>query len=858
MTTGANTRLILTTLLTLALAQLCLPAEGFVLSKLQSTESNLITRRHEMAGCAVHELGGDWEFYLNEETSGTTRVPCSFTGTDHPVEFTRLEFIPDSFSYYDWELLIPEYRYRVDVTINGNLLLAGRGDFASLRVPIRPEYLLYGSENEFLLSIQNDLNRSTSVPLKPGLLQPASYAGIMSKVYLIGRQKTTFTGCAYLYDCKLDSTERTYRTDLRIKPQVIRNRIPPDDTLSAAIDLADILIHAVLYDTQRVAISRGSMTLADYYTSSHSHPLQLPEFIPIIWTAESPYLYALDLFLIHRKDTLSQWHKTAAFEVCDIDSEGFNDGLSTFLLKSVDYVLQDAVGLPPSLGLLRSDLQSIKEYGFNTIRVRGSLPTEGLLSIADSMGIWVVADLGLNSIPNRLITDDYLNQIRSGPLMQVIQDSRDHPSLLAVCCGSLLEFSESQVDSIVNLLTGDLRALTDLLCFVESAETIPADIDCDFVMLSRNPYDVSLPKSDQDILLPIVYSNLGFLSPNSSKADSLSTAVQYMALEYQTNQVFSSKDCIGFSIHTYADYLGASPLILQKGERSDSRYLFGLVTANRLKRHNDESIQNLIGTGSFESGIVYPRKAKPNPIVFPSFALIAVLILSAAMRSNNVLRQNLRRVFRHSHGFFSDIRYRRYLPTSHTLLLWIMNSAATTGVVVSMAYWLRDSLRLDYLLTFVGLSSTSKLFIASLLWSPGQAIAIVFSIVLAVKLLHIFYLKIISNLFRPRVSLGQIWKYTNWAFAPMLFLLPLSAVLYRLLDFEVLVIPTLALCGLVLFWCLIRLISALQNGFQSSFFRVSLLFILLTGILAASFYFSIDHWLHFPKYWQWLLHVYPL
>ncbi|MBU1638043.1 hypothetical protein KKC97_10305 [bacterium] len=858
MRSGLHTRLILTISLTLALAQFCLPAEGLMLSKLPVDEADRIPRKLEDAGCIVMDISGAWNYRTGGSEFRKGWIPSSFPESEKAVEFVRTVVFPDSFAEYDWELLIPVYRYRVDVSVNGNLLHAGRGDFAALRVPIRPEYLTYGSANEVSVLVQNDLNRSSSVPLQPELFQPSGYAGILSKLYLIGRHGWSFAGMTYRYEIYSDSVNSGPMADLRIAAQVMRNRVSRQDSAVAGLKTQDISVHAVLSDSSRSIAASASMNLSDYYSSSQSHPLRFTSFSPLLWSPDRPYIYNLDLFMLHQKDTLSRWSEGVSFAQRGVDKQGFVCGDSVFKLKAVDYVFQDPAGLPVAASLLRSDLLQIKALGFNAVRLYGSAPPEMLMGLADSLGIWILADIGLNRLPSQIILNDYIDAIRSGPLMQVIRYSRSHPSLLAVCTGSMLEFSDATADSIVNALTAETRALTELPCFIESTGRFPEGTSADFLMIAREPYSVTLPEIGTESSLPMVYSNLGWLSGKSIQADSNRISAQSAALKYQIQKAFSRSHSIGIAVHCFADYIGASPLIIQNEAGLPNRYSFGLMTAARRKKHSDAEISSLLDAEGNSGLISKPDSEGGNPIVFPASALAAMLILSISMRGNNVFRQNLRRVFRHSHGFFSDIRYRRYLPSSHTLLLWILNSAAVAGFLVSVLYWMRESIRLDYFLTFIGLNSSAKATVASLLWSPGQAMLIVFSLVLFCKLLHILYLKLISNLFRPRVSMGQLWNYANWSFTPLLFLLPICAVLYRLLDFQVLIFPSLVLCGLGFIWSLIRLISALQNGFQTSFLRVTLLFVLLTGLIFSGLYFAVDHWLYFSMYWQWMLHVYPL
>ena len=207
-------------------------------------------------------------------------------------------------------------------------------------------------------------------------------------------------------------------------------------------------------------------------------------------------------------------------------------------------------------------------------------------------------------------------------------------------------------------------------------------------------------------------------------------------------------------------------------------------------------------------------QAATSAVVFPIMALASLLILSISIRGNNVFRQNLRRVFRHAHGFFSDIRFRRYLHGAHSLLLWLLCSISITLLIASLLYWMRDSLRFDYFLSFMGVSGDTKDFLSELFWSPWELLLWVFGIVLILFPLHTVFLMLLSKLFRPRVSLNQIWSYLIWSQASLLFFLPLGAVLYRMLEIKIFVTPVFVVLALGFLWSWFRLMKALQNGFR--------------------------------------------
>lgn len=161
--------------------------------------------------------------------------------------------------------------------------------------------------------------------------------------------------------------------------------------------------------------------------------------------------------------TLPRWRGDAPALVdvqlcCACDTTVFRTGLRTVEAKSGRVLLD---GMPVFLAgageefeslqispltdpvLIRRRFQALKDHGFTFYRYHTHVPTEEELSIADEMGVFVDAELGLVSNFHKTLP------VEKGfdMLAEYVRATRRHPALLAYCLGN--EGSQLMVESAV-------------------------------------------------------------------------------------------------------------------------------------------------------------------------------------------------------------------------------------------------------------------------------------------------------------------------------------------------------------------------------------------------------------------------
>lgn len=127
-----------------------------------------------------------------------------------------------------------------------------------------------------------------------------------------------------------------------------------------------------------------------------SHTLHVPS--PNLWTAESPYLYDLEIKLLKRggQTALQTLHQRVGFRQVEIQ-----DGLLTvngkpILLQGVNrHDHHPRFGRAVPLDFIRKDLLLMKQHNINALRCSHYPPDPRMLDLCDEMGFWVMDEADL-------------------------------------------------------------------------------------------------------------------------------------------------------------------------------------------------------------------------------------------------------------------------------------------------------------------------------------------------------------------------------------------------------------------------------------------------------------------------------
>ena len=222
--------------------------------------------------------------------------------------------------------------------------------------------------------------------------------------------------------------------------------------------------------------------------------------------------------------------------------------------------------------------------------------------------------------------------------------------------------------------------------------------------------------------------------------------------------------------------------------------------------------------------------------------LLIAIFMGVLVNSGRKFREDASRALLRPYNFFSDVRDQRIISASHSTLLGLIIAAVVALIISNILFHLKTDLVFEHLL----IAFASPLLMKTvnyLAWHPFMSLVwlTLFNIVLFVIIALI--IKIASIFNNTRVYIISVYFTFIWALLPVVLLIPVGIILYRvLLDSSINIYIYLGL-GFVILWILYRLMKGIHVLFDTNpgtiYFYSSLFLIAIIGSIL--FYFELKH-----------------
>ncbi len=360
----------------------------------------------------------DWDFYVTKwsKMRQWSRLPVPSCWEMHG--FGRLTYgDPDSGEKgsYNYKFRVPaawENTRRVEIVFEGVALetyvyLNGKplsdvphaGGFYRFSYGVT-DHLDYDGVNLLEVHVDNDS------PNHPGLVDAEAgdywrYGGIFRPVYLEAKPKTNIGHCAI--DARADGTLRT---------EISLAGISKAGQLTAVVVGAD---GEPIGEPMTVDLARGQKKaeLAGKFQQ------------PLLWSAEFPNLYHLELSLAVDASTTHTTRERFGFRTVEVrPGEGlFVNGVKVIIRGVNRHTMWPDTGKTVSEKIDRMDIGLMKEMNMNAVRAGHYPPDKSFIELCDELGIYVLEELA--SCQDLLPTETGIPLVRS-----MIRRDVNSPSIL--------------------------------------------------------------------------------------------------------------------------------------------------------------------------------------------------------------------------------------------------------------------------------------------------------------------------------------------------------------------------------------------------------------------------------------------
>jgi beta-galactosidase len=464
-----------------------------------------------------------------------------------------------------------------------------------------------------------------------------------------------------------------------------------------------------------------------------------------------------------------------------------------FTLEGVTYIPSNyEYGSMLTFEQMEKDIRLIKETGFNCIRFSKIIPHPYYLTLCEKMGLLAFVEIPLNLIPGKLSSDLNFIQRSQNYLNNFLKSYKRYSIIAAIGLGSsYLPGVEAQIN-LLNSLSGMTKKQVQILTYASFARYNVSRLDnidlygLEFINTLPNQFYSEIQKLRNELGAGRVFISEATYTVNAGNSDGYVNKYTYEAQAAYFDELidyFSSNPLSGYFLNTMFDYRGEYSSFVT-GYNPDNIYHLGLSGEDRgnnrlaikvvsAKLHNTEKVTIPIGS-----------KKDDSPMIFIVFGIILAIILGGLVNSGRKFREDSSRALLRPYNFFADIRDQRLISGLQSNILVILVAAVSGLLISNLLFYFKGNLLFERSILAFGSHGILRAFnylawrpLISILWlSAASFIALILLTVLV---------KGASFFVRNRVYFSSVYYTVIWSFLPLLLLIPLGIILYRVLSADI-------------------------------------------------------------------------
>jgi hypothetical protein len=784
------------------------------------------------------DLSGPWDATIGSAPAIPVRVPgvFDFPGT---VQYQRsVKLSQEDLDRYKFHLVMLGADNAAEVTLNGEFFTGHTGGGTSVVEPIPGGLLQAGGENVFHVTVSNELDLRSTLPLRPAVWGMRNYGGISRDIYLLG-------------------TPFLYVKDVAVRSEVAENGLSARLSVRAKVEGADSGdvpgIYCELVEKMTgVSVARTPVVpLRKKGSEWEEAGAEFNVSSPRLWSPETPDLYLLRCFVVRpvgrEYRVVDQYDvATGIRSVASAGGHLFLNGKRLFLRGVIWYEDHPVFGSAPTHEEREKDIVLIKNLGANIVRFIGRPPHPYMLNLCDRYGLLAMEELPAVRVPGPVLGTDNYGELAAGMLREMIVRDRNHPSVMAWGLGDEFEASHPDARVFVSSLARIARSLDTRLLYVGAVAEAEGCTDLvDIAAVSFRAQDLKTFRSQAEEWhsshrhQPVVAAKIGSEVQQGNRNGYSDPFSQEAQARYflQRFEVLKALDYDGGIVWSFNDWRGDRPsLTVHSGD--PTLHSMGLVSMARDKRLAYDAVRSVYHGEKF---VALPMGTHTTgaPIVYVLAGFVVLIGMAYMYNANRRFRESLNRSMLNSYNFFADVRDQRSVSLAHTTLLGVVISLSVAIVTSSMLFRFRDNLAIDNFLSYLLIADGPKLAAITLIWNPllciGAGAGIYFlGLVLLAGGVHALRLFV-----RARIFPFHAYTVVIWSAAPLLILVPVGMILYRVMESSAYIIPSFVLCAGLSLWVYVRLlkgVSIILDVLSVKVYLVGVLVVVAAGGMAYAYY----------------------
>jgi beta-galactosidase len=788
----------------------------------------------------VIPLDGKWQVYnANDKEQKRVKVdiPSVFNG-DGVLEFEKSFMLTkEQVSNNKFKICFLGLNYSADISVNNVIIYRHTGGRFSFNVDLPKDILITDRNNILSVKLNFKSDAENTIPVKQGFLLPKNYGGIFGDIYLqlLPNVNINDPDISYKYDPKANKARFVLSSKIENMDFSSRDTSAREDYFNLKITFQSPSGNITVGQDQAFQLSRNK----------EKNLTQNFEIIsPIVWSPSNPQSYIISFFLYHNGNLVDRINRKVSVYSLIPAKESLIFNGSNFTLEGVTYIPSNYdYGSMLTYEQMEKDIRLIKETGFNCVRFSKVIPHPYYLILCEKIGLLAFVEVPLNLIPGKLSSNLNFIQRSQNYLNNFLKSYKKYSIIAAIGLGSsYVPGVEAQIN-LLNSLAGITKKNVQILTYASFARYNISRLDnidlygLEFINTLPNQFYSEIQNLKNELGAGRVFISEATYTVNSGNSDGYVNKYTYEAQAAYFDELidyFNSNLLSGYFLNTMFDYRGEYSSFIN-GYSTDNIYHIGLSGEDRgnnrlslkvvsAKFHNTEKVTIPIGI-----------KKDDSPMIFIVFGIILAIVLGGLVNSGRKFREDSSRALLRPYNFFADVRDQRLISGFQSNVLVILVSAISGLLISNLLFYFKGNLFFERSILAFGSHGILKTF-NYLAWRPLLSILWLSAASFIVLILLTLLVKGSSFFVRNRVYYSSAYFTVIWSFLPLLLLIPLGIILYRVLSADI--VNVYIYLALIIFsiWIFYRLMQGIYVIFDvnsGSVYFYSLLFIafVFSGII---------------------------
>jgi beta-galactosidase len=770
-------------------------------------------------------LNGEWNVSFNNGGSfAKLIVPCSYDFSGTAFFNKNFSISSDTLANYSFLLVAEGINNTCEIKINDIFITKHTGGGLPVITPI--DEGIIREMNTISISVDSRLTNS-SLPLANVVSFGRVSGGIDKDIYIMVVPKIYSLANYITYSVGADNSAKVKITS-SVKSTVL-------DKMKSEGFKSFYVINKIVKRTtgeEVVSSSKNAFTIENNNIVSVVSEAVIKN--PELWSPDTPNLYVCKTE-IYQDDVLIDENDTE-FGIYTIQkkAEQFTINGKNIKLYGTNY-FEASVKFGSALDYNETlaELTNIKKQGFNSIRVAGAAAHPYLLNICSRIGLFLFEDAAFNEVPEFLLKKPAYTDAGINLLMQTAMRDRNYPCVLAYGLGNEFDVSsplaadyikkaKSAIDTISkkftyyttsNYKSDKCFGLTDLkgLNFYENGIE---------KVVKYNEYFRSTMKQAPELKNTSLFVASFGITVNNDNRNGYSDAHSQEAQTKYFVDAFKILDPIssGLFVAAWADYPTGRPELFPQHPDGYLR-TNGLHTIERNAKQSAEFLRRLIVSEDTPK-ILEGSTKKSTPQIFLVVGLGFIVVLIILLNQYKRFREYFFKCIFQPETFFMQLREQMIVPMAINMLLTLMISVGLAIYFANILYYYKEYANFDIIVTNFLPGNDAKQMFIDLINEPWKFILAFTVVNVFLNLLTAIVLYIISLYIRGRVYFKNVYIVAVWSSLPLIIMLPIGTVLYKLNEFNIsLFFYSLIVFLIAYIFYIVRLVKGTQILFEVRSFR---------------------------------------